>query len=140
MLVLTRKLQQQIRIGEDIVVTIVQVKGRTVRVGIEAPESVRVVRAELPLHEAGAASAAGKPAASAKPRLTDRAPRVDSTAGFSSPRGQEGPQVLLDEPARMALPRLAVRDAAVAPSVVRSPARLTASGLRGFVAARRQGG
>jgi carbon storage regulator len=48
MLVLTRKQQQQIKIGDEIVVTILRVKGNTVRVGIEAPRSVRVVRGELP--------------------------------------------------------------------------------------------
>ena len=48
MLVLTRKLQQQIKIGEEITVTILRVKGHTVRVGIEAPREVRVVRGELP--------------------------------------------------------------------------------------------
>jgi carbon storage regulator CsrA len=48
MLVLTRKLQQQIKIGEHVTVTILRVKGQTVRVGIEAPRDVRVVRGELP--------------------------------------------------------------------------------------------
>ena len=48
MLVLTRKLQQQIKIGEQITVTILKVKGNTVRVGITAPREVRVVRGELP--------------------------------------------------------------------------------------------
>ena len=48
MLVLTRKLQQQIKIGDDITVTILRVKGHTVRIGIEAPRQVRVVRGELP--------------------------------------------------------------------------------------------
>ena len=48
MLVLTRKQQQQIKIGDQITVTILKVKGRTVRVGIEAPREMRVVRAELP--------------------------------------------------------------------------------------------
>jgi carbon storage regulator CsrA len=48
MLVLTRKLQQQIRIGDQITVTILRVKGHTVRIGIEAPRDVRVVRGELP--------------------------------------------------------------------------------------------
>lgn len=47
MLVLTRKNQQQIQIGNNIVVTILQVKGQTVRVGIEAPREVRVVRGEI---------------------------------------------------------------------------------------------
>lgn len=49
MLVLTRKLQEQIRIGENITLTILRVKGSTVRLGIEAPRSVRVVRGELEL-------------------------------------------------------------------------------------------
>lgn len=48
MLVLTRKLQQQIKIGDQITVTILRVKGQTVRVGIEAPRQVRVIRGELP--------------------------------------------------------------------------------------------
>ena len=47
MLVLTRKTQQQIHVGNDIVITILQVKGQCVRVGIEAPRQVRVVRGEL---------------------------------------------------------------------------------------------
>lgn len=49
MLVLTRKLQEQIRIGDNITITILRVKGRSVRVGIEAPRDVRLVRGELPV-------------------------------------------------------------------------------------------
>jgi carbon storage regulator CsrA len=51
MLVLTRKTRQQVKIGSDITITILMVKGQTVRVGIEAPRQVRVLRAELPSHE-----------------------------------------------------------------------------------------
>lgn len=47
MLVLTRKSNQQIHIGNNVVITILQVKGQNVRVGIEAPREVRVVRSEL---------------------------------------------------------------------------------------------
>lgn len=47
MLVLTRKTQQKIQIGPNIVVTILQVKGQSVRVGIEAPREVCVLRTEL---------------------------------------------------------------------------------------------
>jgi carbon storage regulator CsrA len=47
MLVLTRKPEEQIRIGDDIVITIVRVKGNTIRVGIDAPKGVRIVRGEL---------------------------------------------------------------------------------------------
>ena len=57
MLVLTRKLQQQIKIGEQITVTVLRVKGNTVRVGVEAPRDVRVVRGELPKIGAAAGDA-----------------------------------------------------------------------------------
>lgn len=47
MLVLTRKPTQQLRIGDDIVITVVKVRGNTIRLGIEAPKDVRVIRAEI---------------------------------------------------------------------------------------------
>jgi carbon storage regulator CsrA len=47
MLILSRKMNQQIRIGDDIVLTVLKVKGNKVRLGIEAPREVEVVRAEL---------------------------------------------------------------------------------------------
>ena len=47
MLVLTRKQQEKIQIGENITITIVRLKGNTVRVGVEAPPDVRVVRGEI---------------------------------------------------------------------------------------------
>lgn len=47
MLVLTRKANQKIEIGGGIVVTVLSVKGNSVRLGIEAPREVRVVRGEL---------------------------------------------------------------------------------------------
>jgi len=47
MLVLTRKVQEEIMIGDDIVVKIIRVKGGAVRIGIEAPRNVRVMRSEL---------------------------------------------------------------------------------------------
>jgi len=51
MLVLSRKLQQQIKIGDQITVTILRVKGNTVRVGIAAPRDLRVIRGELPKND-----------------------------------------------------------------------------------------
>ncbi len=52
MLVLTRKLNERIQIGDKITVSILRIKGNSVRVGIEAPRQVRVVRGELPPKEA----------------------------------------------------------------------------------------
>lgn len=48
MLVLSRKLREQIQIGDHITVTILRVKGNAVRLGIDAPRDVKVVRKELP--------------------------------------------------------------------------------------------
>ncbi|NND99424.1 MAG: carbon storage regulator [Pirellulaceae bacterium] len=54
MLVLTRKLDEQILIGDDIKVTLIRVRGNTVRIGIEAPRDIRIVRGELePLDQEG---------------------------------------------------------------------------------------
>jgi carbon storage regulator CsrA len=47
MLVLTRKTQEQIQIGNNITITILRVKGQSVQIGIEAPREVRVLRSEL---------------------------------------------------------------------------------------------
>ncbi len=47
MLVLSRKTHQRIRLGDAIVVTVVSVAGDRVRLGIEAPSDVRVLREEL---------------------------------------------------------------------------------------------
>jgi carbon storage regulator CsrA len=51
MLVLTRKLEEQIRIGDDIIISVLRVNRNTVRIGIEAPREIRVVRGELPRHD-----------------------------------------------------------------------------------------
>lgn len=48
MLVLTRKQNEKIQIGDNIYLTVLRIKGNTVRLGIEAPQDVRVIRAELP--------------------------------------------------------------------------------------------
>jgi len=47
MLVLSRKESEKIRLGDSIVVTIVRVSGDKVRLGIEAPPDVIVLRDEL---------------------------------------------------------------------------------------------
>jgi carbon storage regulator len=47
MLVLSRKESQRIRLGDSIVITIVKISGDKVRVGIDAPTNVLVLRDEL---------------------------------------------------------------------------------------------
>ena len=47
MLVLSRRENERIRLGDSIVVTVVKVGGDRVRLGIEAPSDVLVLRGEL---------------------------------------------------------------------------------------------
>ena len=47
MLVLSRKLMESIHIGDDIVVTLVWIGPNAVRLGIEAPSDINIVRQEL---------------------------------------------------------------------------------------------
>jgi carbon storage regulator len=119
MLVLTRKAKQQIQIGPYVTVTILQVKGQAVRVGIEAPKDVTVLRTELAERlmdggfnptisaaldkvdqEAEITSApvseqkSGRTNSSAKESLRCRAPRVD-VAPLTSPYSPMGSASLL---------------------------------------------
>jgi carbon storage regulator len=65
MLVLSRKESQRIRLGDSIVVTIVKISGDKVRVGIEAPADVLVLRDELEARSNDAAKSAAASAAAA---------------------------------------------------------------------------
>ena len=47
MLVLSRKQSQRIKVGDSIVVTVVRLSGDKVRLGIEAPDDMLVLREEL---------------------------------------------------------------------------------------------
>lgn len=51
MLVLTRKIGERIMIGDDIIVTLVDIDRGKVRLGVEAPRDVQIIREELiPAH------------------------------------------------------------------------------------------
>ncbi len=47
MLVLSRKRMERVVIGPDIRITIVRLEGNQVRIGIEAPDDLMILRAEL---------------------------------------------------------------------------------------------
>jgi carbon storage regulator len=47
MLILTRRVGEAVMIGNDVVVAIVGVKGKEVRIGVQAPKSVPVHREEV---------------------------------------------------------------------------------------------
>lgn len=65
MLVLTRKLGERIVLGDGIVVTVTELTGQRVKIGIEAPHDVRVLRGEL----------ADGPAQASRTRDLHRVPR-----------------------------------------------------------------
>lgn len=50
MLILTRRKGDTILIGDNVVITITNVNGSSVKVGIEAPKEISVIRGELPVH------------------------------------------------------------------------------------------
>lgn len=47
MLIITRRAGEKLMIGDDVVVEIMEIVGNQVRVGIRAPQSVRVYREEI---------------------------------------------------------------------------------------------
>jgi len=47
MLVITRKPGERIMIGDDIVVTVIEVKGSLVKLGVDAPKSISIHRQEI---------------------------------------------------------------------------------------------
>ena len=51
MLILTRKEDETILIGENISIKVVEIRGRQVRLGIDAPADILVLRGEMKLHE-----------------------------------------------------------------------------------------
>ncbi len=65
MLVLTRRSQQSIMIGKDVVITVLEVRGDQVRIGVSAPRDVEVHREEVyrELQEANRSAASPSPAA-----------------------------------------------------------------------------
>ena len=69
MLVLTRTAKQSIVIGTDVVVTILEVRGDQVRVGISAPRSVSVHREEVFAELEATNKAAASPDAAALDQL-----------------------------------------------------------------------
>ena len=47
MLVLTRKVGESIQINDDVKITVIEVKGKNIRIGIDAPKTTKVYREEV---------------------------------------------------------------------------------------------
>jgi carbon storage regulator len=97
MLVLTRKTSEQIQIGDNVVITILQVKGQSVRIGIQAPREVRVLRSELPAAQTNTGETQPREAAPSAGLIRGR--RIEAT--FPRRTSQLGSQ-LFDGPAPLA--------------------------------------
>ena len=76
MLVLSRQRDETIMIGDDIEITVVDIRGEKVRLGITAPPHVPVHRKEvyeaIKREKVSAAAASGVPEAAKVPSLKDR--------------------------------------------------------------------
>lgn len=70
MLVLSRKTGERILIGDNIAVTVVRISQGIVRIGIEAPREMSVVREEVVIHED--AEASEKPCDSVEINIPDK--------------------------------------------------------------------
>ena len=89
MLNITRRRGERVVLGDDVFISVLEVSGQTVRLGIDAPRSVRIYREEIWLevkreNEAAAhASVASLPAHLPAPHTTDggdtRATKVNPT-------------------------------------------------------------
>lgn len=69
MLVLTRKVDEKILIGDDIVITVLESRGDVVRIGIEAPRGISIQREEVVRAITEANVAAARTDAEAEARL-----------------------------------------------------------------------
>lgn len=47
MLILSRKVDEKIKIGDNITITLIEVRGEQVKIGVEAPKNVKVFRQEV---------------------------------------------------------------------------------------------
>lgn len=82
MLVLTRKKEEKLIIGDNITLTILKIKGNSVQIGVEAPRHVRVLRSELVAQEESANDGDDSPPPNSRPpRRVDGANRLRQIAG-----------------------------------------------------------
>jgi carbon storage regulator len=69
MLRITRRTGERIVLGDDVFIEVVEVSGQTVRLGIEAPRSVRIFREEIWLEVKAENEAAAQAAGAGMPKV-----------------------------------------------------------------------
>lgn len=113
MLVLSRKTKQQLKLGDNITITVLRIKGNTIRLGIEAPQDVRVIRGELDLKltsESEPDQATIAVEEEKRPDLADSTKRLDfnidnEKATFPSTIDSDATRVAEDRPLKSFMPR-----------------------------------
>lgn len=70
MLVLSRKKEESIRIGDEITIKVISVKGGGVRLGIDAPKDISIMRSELLSGFETCIAVASEPASASSPVAT----------------------------------------------------------------------
>jgi carbon storage regulator CsrA len=87
MLVLTRKARETIHIGDRITIRVVRIQGNTVRVGIEAPDDVRVMRGEVVARPQGEPPSETPPPAASAEQLEDAGDAREADGQTAHDRG-----------------------------------------------------
>lgn len=85
MLVLTRKKGERVMIGDDIVVTVIDVRGDGVRIGFDAPRGVSIQRAEVVSAVKEANTGAAASAAQTGDLLVGLLNKARKPEGFAAP-------------------------------------------------------
>jgi carbon storage regulator len=76
MLVLSRRVGESVVVGDDVTITVLEVRGDVVRIGIDAPRSVSVHRAELLAELASSNQESASPSDDAVASLSEEISRV----------------------------------------------------------------
>ncbi len=93
MLVLSRRAGESINIGDDVIVTVLEVRGEVVRVGIAAPRDIQVHREEVYRELQNANRSAASPQQSAVDALAaSLGLALPAASGESPPARNEGPR------------------------------------------------
>ena len=106
MLVLTRKYQEKIRIGDNITITVLRTKGKAVRLGIEAPNNVSVIRGELafePAEEQAEVSVTLEPVTNRANETMSQMRRTAVPAWKAESTNPDKPQVRMERVSRSKL-------------------------------------
>lgn len=93
MLVLTRKVGEQLLIGDDVLITVLEVRGDGIKIGIDAPRDVKVQRREVLLSVAETnlqAARAASPEAETALKALFGAPAAESVDAVPDAQEQTG--------------------------------------------------